>query len=595
MSSSAFCIEQRQLEIQQTRKWLACGLMGSIAVHSGLAVVVSNWKNKPTVTEEPIELIIIEEPKPEVPAKARTVQPIPPPPSIKPLPKTVPLQTTMRQPLPQQKIIQPSQPLPQEISPPPKISAIIPPKTLSAITPPPKIEAKVTPIEPPVTPPIAPPENIAPLEPLTQIKPIAPVPDHKPVITAPSPTLPMAVKPEAIATSTPPLVNRTTGVIKPSNSQSREQLKNSFGNQSASLPTSEVSPNAIATSTPPLVNRTTGVIKNNQSPNRDVLKTNLDNQSPTAQISESNLEAIASSAPPLVNRTTGVIKNNQSPNREQLKNSFGNQSASLPTSEVSPNAIARSAPPLVNRSTGAIKPSNSQSREQLKAGLSNISTPSKTTNNSTPSTPVATRQGVPSRPSPKPTPSPLNNEREDIICISNCQPSYPSALNGIEGRAGVRVTIDTQGNVTSATLVNSHSNSNINREALLAARKMKFTNPPDSKSASVQVSVNFVVAGSEFDSQARERREQQEKTRLAREKKKKENQARLEQERQERQRQLQQEQKERQAQLEKERQERQRRLQLEKQTPPPLPANESTESTEPIEKLDTNLEIKEQP
>ena len=193
---------------------------------------------------------------------------------------------------------------------------------------------------------------------------------------------------------------------------------------------------------------------------------------------------------------------------------------------------------------------------------------------------------------PKPNPSrPPPAPQKEITCIANCQPSYPSVLKGAEGRAAVKVTVDSGGNVSSVTLVSGNSDSQINREALLAARKMRFSNPPNGKSASVQISVNFAVAGSEFDRQARERREQQEQTRLAREREKKENQAQLEQERQERQRKLQQEQKERQAQLEKERQERQR--QLEKPVSSPSPTLEPTENSDPTVNSETNSEINE--
>ncbi len=100
------------------------------------------------------------------------------------------------------------------------------------------------------------------------------------------------------------------------------------------------------------------------------------------------------------------------------------------------------------------------------------------------------------------------SEEEGIACVSNCEPEYPDALEGAEGSAGVKLTIDPQGNVIGAELASADSNSQVNRQALLAARQMEFSSPPGGNAASVQVKIDFTVEGSDYD---RARREEQER------------------------------------------------------------------------------------
>jgi hypothetical protein len=128
--------------------------------------------------------------------------------------------------------------------------------------------------------------------------------------------------------------------------------------------------------------------------------------------------------------------------------------------------------------------------------------------------------------------------------------------------------------VTSVTITNAHGNSEVNRQALLAARKMQFTAPASGQPKSVPVVIHFTVAGSDFDRQARERRQQQEELRQAarRAEEEKANQAR--------QRQLEEERQARQRQLEKEREERLKQFSVESQ-PSPVPAVKVSPSPSP--------------
>ncbi len=108
-----------------------------------------------------------------------------------------------------------------------------------------------------------------------------------------------------------------------------------------------------------------------------------------------------------------------------------------------------------------------------------------------------------------PRPEASSQEEEGISCVSNCEPEYPAALEGVEGSAGVKLTIDSNGNVIGAELLSADSNSQINREALLVARQMQFSSPGDD-AASVQVKIDFTVEGSQYDRLAREEQERKE-------------------------------------------------------------------------------------
>lgn len=178
-----------------------------------------------------------------------------------------------------------------------------------------------------------------------------------------------------------------------------------------------------------------------------------------------------------------------------------------------------------------------------------------TINNSNPGTPGGMALATNSAP-PRPE---ANNSEEGISCVSNCEPEYPASLEGVEGNAGVKLTIDSNGNVVSVELVEPHSNSGVNRQALLAARQMQFSSP-GSNSAAVRVNINFTVEGSQYDRAAREEQERREQAARERQEQEAARQQQLEQERQARQ-----------EQLERERQARQQQEQLQQQesTAPP--------------------------
>ena len=171
-----------------------------------------------------------------------------------------------------------------------------------------------------------------------------------------------------------------------------------------------------------------------------------------------------------------------------------------------------------------------------------------------------------------PRPEANDGGEEGISCLSNCEPEYPASLEGVEGSAGIKLTIDSSGNVVGAELVEPHSDSGINRQALLAARQMQFSSP--GSSAAVRVNIDFTVEGSEYDRAAHEEQERRE-------------QAARERQEQEaaRQQQLEAEQQARQEQLERERQARQEQLQQQQQEPTPPPAQTEVAEPKPLPAL----------
>ena len=223
-------------------------------------------------------------------------------------------------------------------------------------------------------------------------------------------------------------------------------------------------------------------------------------------------------------------------------------------------------------------PTPAPSQPIVSAPVENTAQPSSLSNNfaapsssSVTSAETSSSQGVPggtgsvvAAGNAPPRPESNSEPEEGISCVSNCEPEYPATLEGVEGSAGVKLTIDPDGNVIGAELASADSNSQVNRQALLAARQMQFSSPGD-EAASVQVKIDFTVEGSEYDRLARE--EQEKKEQAAREKEEQEaaRQQQLEAERQAQQEQLEQERQARQEQLQQ---------QQEESTPPPVPQAE---------------------
>jgi len=113
--------------------------------------------------------------------------------------------------------------------------------------------------------------------------------------------------------------------------------------------------------------------------------------------------------------------------------------------------------------------------------------------------------------------SPTSSGAARVLCISGCNPEYPSVLNGEEGTAVVRVVLDSNGNVVDSQIAQSGGSNKLNQEALQAATKMKFRVPEGRNSYTVRLPINFTLKGSDFDRKARELQAQNERARLERE------------------------------------------------------------------------------
>ena len=172
-------------------------------------------------------------------------------------------------------------------------------------------------------------------------------------------------------------------------------------------------------------------------------------------------------------------------------------------------------PPKIEQPRRILTTSNTRATNSVFNPPAKTETPAITKTRSIPRpTPPTTEKTVATNSPPPAAPKPTTNVVE-ISCVANCQPKYPSALNGEEGRAGIKLTIDKNGNVIAAELVQAHRNGSLNRQALLAARRMKFNKINNEAGASVVVNINFTVKGSEFERIARERKARQERERQA--------------------------------------------------------------------------------
>ncbi|MEQ8755461.1 MAG: TonB family protein [Coleofasciculus sp. G1-WW12-02] len=529
MSISSFCIEQHKKEQETLKKFLVYSFAGSAVLHIVLALGISlAWETRPELAEDPIEIILVEEP--EVP-KAEE-QPLKETPKPKPTPKAVetptppqPTKTQIPEPIkPQQRAeALPQKPVKQPVP-------AIPATPQRAVTPP-----APTSVEPPTEP--------------TRERRTVVTPPSEPIREPSDPAL-SPPEPVAINNSAPPRPDRNSQPLQTDSDveKLRERLSEPTTTESTAPPNDDASE---ANPTPP------GAVATNPS------------------------------APPRPRGVSGILSDASKITeniRERLGDSFSPSTDSLSdiANPGSPGAVATnpSAPTRPSSSSQPLSGSSSGSqpfRESLGGGSSGERASSSEGDSiANPGVPgeVATNSSAPTRPKPG------GDRTEDggrvLRCISGCNPDYPnSSLKGEEGRVPVNVELDRNGNVVNARALRVETDgtrrSQFVQEAEAAARKMKFTKPEGRNSVTVTVNINFTQPGSERDRQARERREQNERERqqreqerqaqLERERQEQERQAQLERERQEQERQEQ----ERQEQLERERQEQERQEQLERE------------------------------
>jgi TonB family protein len=88
---------------------------------------------------------------------------------------------------------------------------------------------------------------------------------------------------------------------------------------------------------------------------------------------------------------------------------------------------------------------------------------------------------------------------KSIRCISNCNPPYPSALNGAEGNARMLVSINSVGDVTGVVFAGGSNNPALSRLALRAAARMRFSVPDGLGPVTVPVNIFYTIRGTAFD------------------------------------------------------------------------------------------------
>lgn len=106
--------------------------------------------------------------------------------------------------------------------------------------------------------------------------------------------------------------------------------------------------------------------------------------------------------------------------------------------------------------------------------------------------------------------SPTRSAAVGVACISGCSPAYPSVLKGEEGTAMIQVVLDSNGNVVDSQILQGSGSSQLDREALAAARQMKFRVPGGESSFVVRLKISFKLRDSKFDRPERERQQQEE-------------------------------------------------------------------------------------
>jgi len=569
MSISSFCIEQHKKEQEALKKFLIYSFAGSAVLHVVLALGASwAWEARPELAEDPIEIILVEEP--EVPKPEE--QPLKETP--KPKPKTVETPTP-----PQPTKTQ----IPEPIKPQQRADAL-PQK----------------PVQQPVPAlPATPQKPVTPTAPTSVEPPTEPKRESSPVVTPPSepvrePSEPALSPPEPVAinNSAPPRPDSNSQPLQTDSDteQLRERLSEPTTTESAAPPNDDTSdanptsPGAVATnpSAPPRPTGIPGLLSDASKITRQI-RESLGGSRSAEQASSSEDDSMADPGSP-----GAVATNPSAPTRpsgrsqplpgsasgsEQLRESLGGSRSAerASSSEGDPMADPGSPGAVATNSSAPTRPSGSSQplpgsasgSEQLRESLGGGSSAERASSSegdsmANPSSPgaVATNPSAPRRPAGNSESLPVSSSAG---CVATSKPEFPSSLanQDIEARPVVELIVDGSGKVIESKLVEPSPYPAINQAALETVTSVSC--PAQGNRRRVRMGISFAQQGTDFEREARQRAEQLERERLERER-----QAQLEQERQE---QLEQERREqeRQEQLEQERREQERQEQLEQE------------------------------
>ncbi|MFP5270450.1 TonB family protein [Coleofasciculus sp.] len=529
MSISSFCIEQHKKEQETLKKFLVYSFAGSAVLHIVLALGISlAWETRPELAEDPIEIILVEEP--EVP-KAEE-QPLKETPKPKPKPKAVetptppqPTKTQIPEPIkPQQRAeALPQKPVKQPVP-------AIPATHQRAVTP-----SAPTSVEPPT-------------EPIRERRPVV-TPPSEPIREPSDPAL-SPPEPVAINNSAPPRPENNSQPLQTDSDveKLRERLSEPTTTESTAPPNDDASeanptsPGAVATnpSAPPRPRGVSGIL------------------SDASKITENIRERLGDSFSPSTDSLSDIA-NPGSP-------------GAVATNPSAPTRPSSSSQPLSGSSSGS-----QPFRESLGGGSSGERASSSEGDSiANPGVPgeVATNSSAPPRP-------PGNSESLPVSSAEGCtatrKPEFPSSLanQGIEARPVVELIVDEKGKVIESKLVEPSSYPAINQAALETVTSVSC--PARGNRRRVRMGISFAQPGTDFQREAHQRAEKLEEERREREQ--------LEEERRERE-QLEEERRERE-QLEEERRERE---QLEEERREREQLEEEPQQPEPQEQLEPELQ-----
>ncbi|XWK89375.1 MAG: TonB family protein [Phormidium sp.] len=589
MTISSFCLEQREKEKAALKSILAYSIAGSAALHLVLAFGFALLAKEPSLADDPIEIVVLDAPEPEikqpeVETPKPTPQPVVTPTSEKvvttPTPEPIPTPTPEPIPTPTPEPI--PTPTPEPIpTPTPEPIPTPTPEPIPTPTPEPIPTPTPEPIPTPTPEPIPTPKIDTPPTKVEAPKPLE-TPEEPKEINDPIKT-PTPPEPEKVAERLPPPrieENPKEELQKPNPQPTKAETETP--NTSQPLPTplangrdfkeqlveSEPVENETATEEKP--NLPGGLTANQQPPvnssritsqpiessravNREfrdrIAATNNsttganpgDDASFTNPGTPGEVTTNQENSSNKPTATTQALQSYSSRNRA-FRNSFANPNSSPtttnPTDDISaaspgiPGEVTANNQRPNNRPVGGSKPlqTATNNRGFRDSFSNNNNTSTSTTNSNISPTIPGTSTGVavnqpPARRNTRQEGENTGGNRQTarrsgrgggLRCVSECNPEYPSDLENVEGRPVIQFVVKADGSTAEPRLVESSGNNKLDEVAVEAVRKMRFA-PPDEGIRTVKLAINFATSGSDFERQARERREENERQRRERE------------------------------------------------------------------------------
>ncbi|MBE9225064.1 TonB family protein [Phormidium sp. LEGE 05292] len=548
MSISSFCLEQREKEKAAFKSILAYSIAGSTVLHIVLAFGFALLLPKePSLAEDPIEVVVLDTPEPEVQKlevkiPKPTPQPVvtPTPEKIIPTPTPEPIPTPTPEPIPTPKVELPK-PLEKPVEPeevkeaePIKTPDIAEPEKVAETLPPPKISETVREDLQKPDPPLTKPKTETANTPQPLQTPLARARDFKDRLAQTQ----QPVEKESRTEETPQLPRGLNANQQPLVDNSRvtsQPLESSVaGNREFRDRANATLRDRIAANN----NSTSGTTPGDDN---SLMNPGIPGEVSTNRENITNKPTATSQ--PLLTSTNGDRKF-----RDSIANSNNSPPTTNPGSDISngtpgiPGQVTANNQRPNNRPVGGNQPlqtatNNRGFRNSFSNNDSsnNFGSPSGTSNPQTSPTTPGTSTGVavnqpPARSNRQEGDNSGGNRRTarrsgrggGLRCVSQCNPDYPPDVENLEGRPVVQFVVEADGSTADPQVAESSGNSRLDRAAVEAVQKMRFA-PPDEGRRTVKLAINFATSGSDFERQARQRREQNERQRRERESQRQEN------------------------------------------------------------------------